>query len=182
MKDCTFFDFFLEKHYALMPILFFFLWKKRVWELCVFDGKCLKSKIPYTIDSFFHFLWSFLHKHAAFMPIWFIFWKKRHESVVFLTEMTKIKNKLLTVDVFFSTFLIFSPKTRKSHAHCIFFEKHRYKNVVFLMKNVQNQKCNIISTSFFVTFYGTFRWLNAPNSLWTETRKKILKKLGATRY
>ena len=76
---------------------------------------------------------------------------------------------------FFALFWFFSSKTRQSHAHCIFFEKHRHESVGFLMKNVQNQKYNIISTSFFVTFYGTFRWLNAPNSLRTETRKKTLK-------
>ena len=77
---------------------------------------------------------------------------------------------------FFALFWFFSSKTRQSHAHCIFFEKHRHESVVFLMKNVQNQKYNIISTSFFVTFYGTFRWLNAPNSLRTETRKKNNEK------
>ena len=76
---------------------------------------------------------------------------------------------------FFCTCLIFFSKNKPVSWELDFFEKHWHESVVFLMKNVQNQKYTIISTSFFVTFYDTFRWVNAPNSLRTETRKKTMK-------
>ena len=64
----------------------------------------------------------------------------------------------------------FSKNMPVSNRFDFFFNRH--KSGVFLMKNVQNQKYCIISTSFFLQYYGPFRRLNAPNSLRTETCKK----------
>ena len=93
--------------------------------------------------------------------------------------MTKIKINY-TIDVFLLRFFLifFSKSTSVSCPFDFILWKKTGMSALCLVKNVQNQKYIIISTYFFAKFCNTFRWLKAPNSHRTETRKNKPKIYG----
>ena len=150
-KIAFFFDFFLQNHTVLMPIWILFL--KNGHESGVFLTKNVQNQ-KHTIQSM-----SFFALFIVFFPKTYrshthvFFWKSGIRTVCFWRKMSKIKNKLYYRCFICALFLIFFSK----HASlmsilCFFIFLNRHESIVFLMKNVQNQKYAIISTSFLVKF------------------------------
>ena len=87
MSFFALFIFFFQKHNALMPIFNLFE-KNQAWERYVFDEKCQKSKINYTIDVLFvHYFWFFFSPNTPVSCPFFF--KQAWEHGVFDEKCTK---------------------------------------------------------------------------------------------
>ena len=132
MKDCTFFDFFLQKHSALMPILFFCMKKSGMRMVC-FWRKMSKIKNTLYHRLFFFIFYDFFSINLSLLCP-FDLYKKNMTVLCFWRKWPKSKINYLLSMSFFALFWYFSPKTRQCHAHCIFSKKYRHNNIVFWWK------------------------------------------------